>query len=77
MYPRAHKQAKQAPCRTESTSISKRQSALKTAPHAPRFAISKSTFYLLAKASKHDIIFMKQLVQNRMNGFKTSFANEG
>ena len=41
MYPRAHKQAKQAPCRTESTSISKRQSALKTAPHAPRFAISK------------------------------------
>ena len=70
MYPRAHKQAKQAPCRTESTSISKRQSALKTAPHAPRFAISKSTFYLLAKASKHDIIFMKQLVQNRMNGFR-------
>ena len=41
MYPRAHKQAKQAPCRTESTSLSKCQPALKTAPHAPRFAITK------------------------------------
>ena len=39
MYPYAHKQAKQAPHRTESTSPSKRQPALKTAPHAPRFAI--------------------------------------
>ena len=41
MYPYAHKQAKQAPCRTKSISLSKRQPALKTAPHAPRFAISK------------------------------------
>ena len=41
MYPYAHKQANQAPCRTESTSISKRQSALKTAPHAPRFTTAK------------------------------------
>ena len=41
MYPYAHKQAKQAPHRTESTSLSKCQPALKTAPHAPRFTISK------------------------------------
>ena len=41
MYPDAHKQAKQAPCRTESTNLSKRQPALKNAPHAPRFTISK------------------------------------
>ena len=41
MYPYAHKQAKQAPCRTKSISLSKRQPAFKTAPHAPRFAISK------------------------------------
>ena len=41
MYPYTHKQAKQAPYRTESTSLSKCQLALKTAPHAPRFAISK------------------------------------
>ena len=41
MYPDAHKQAKQAPHRTKSTSLSKRQPALKTTPHAPRFAISK------------------------------------
>ena len=41
MYPQAHKQAKQAPHRTESTSLSKRQPAPKTAPHVPRFAISK------------------------------------
>ena len=37
MYPYAHKQAKQAPHRTKSTSLSKRQPALKTAPHAPPF----------------------------------------
>ena len=30
----------------------------------------KKLFMGLAKASKHDIIFMKQLVQNRMNGFR-------
>ena len=41
MYPYAHKQAKQAPCRTKSISLSKRQPAFKTAPHAPRFTISK------------------------------------
>ena len=41
MYPDAHKQAKQAPCRTKSTSLSKRQPALKTAPHAPRFTTAK------------------------------------
>ena len=41
MYPYAHKQAKQAAYRTESTSLSKRQPALKTAPHAPRFTIIK------------------------------------
>ena len=41
MYPCAHKQAKQAPCRTESTSLSKRQPAHKTAPHAPRFTTAK------------------------------------
>ena len=70
MYPQAHKQAKQAPHRTESTSLSKRQPAFKTAPHAPVSQQQKSTFYLLAKASKHDIISMKQLVQNRINGFR-------
>ena len=41
MLPDAHKQAKQAPHRTESTSLSKRQPALKTAPHAPRFTTAK------------------------------------
>ena len=41
MYPYAHKQAKQAPCRTKSISLSKRQPAFKIARHAPRFAISK------------------------------------
>ena len=41
MYPDAHKQAKQAPHRTESTSLSKCQPALKTAPHAPRFTTAK------------------------------------
>ena len=41
MYPDAHKQAKQAPCRTKSTSLSKCQPALKTAPHAPRFTTAK------------------------------------
>ena len=41
MLPHAHKQAKQAPHRTESTSLSKCQPALKIARHAPRFAISK------------------------------------
>lgn len=41
MLPDAHKQAKQAPYRTESNSLSKRQPALKTAPHAPRFTIAK------------------------------------
>ena len=41
MYPYAHKQAKQAPHRTESTSLSKCQLALKTAPHAPRFTTAK------------------------------------
>ena len=41
MLPDAHKQAKQAPHRTESTSLSKCQPALKTAPHAPRFTTAK------------------------------------
>ena len=41
MYPDAHKQAKQAPCRTKSISLSKRQPAFKTAPHAPRFTTAK------------------------------------
>ena len=41
MYPYAHKQAKQAPCRTKSTSLSKCQPAFKTAPHAPRFTTAK------------------------------------
>ena len=41
MLPDAHKQAKQAPYRTESTSLSKCLPALKTAPHAPRFTTAK------------------------------------
>ena len=41
MYPYAHKQAKQAPHRPKSTSLSKRQPALKNAPHAPRFTTAK------------------------------------
>ena len=41
MLPDAHKQAKQAPHRTESTSLSKCQPALKAAPHAPRFTTAK------------------------------------
>ena len=41
MLPRAHKQAKQAPHRTESTSLSKYLPALKNAPHAPRFTTAK------------------------------------
>ena len=41
MYPYAHKQAKQAPCRTKWISLSKCQPALKTAPHAPRFTTAK------------------------------------
>ena len=41
MYPDAHKQAKQAPHCTKSTSLSKRQPALKNAPHAPRFTTAK------------------------------------
>ena len=40
MQPHSHKQAKQAPHRTESTSSSKRPLALKTAPHAPRRRIA-------------------------------------
>jgi hypothetical protein len=41
MLPHAHKQAKQALYRTESTSLSKCQPALKIAPHAPRFHNNK------------------------------------
>ena len=41
MYLYVHKQAKQAPHRTESTSLGKCLPALKTAPHAPRFTIAK------------------------------------
>ena len=57
MYPYAHKQAKQAPYRTESTSLSKCQPALKTAPHAPRFAISKKLNSPARKSfkSRHNI----------------------
>ena len=57
MYPYAHKQAKQASCRTESTSLSKRQPALKTAPHAPRFTTTKK-YVLPARESfktRHNI----------------------
>ena len=57
MYPDAHKQAKQAPYRAESTSLSKRQPALKTAPHAPRFATAKK-YVLPARKSfkiRHNI----------------------
>ena len=57
MYPYAHKQAKQAPCRAESTSLSKRQPALKTAPHAPRFATAKKYVLPARKSfkSRHNI----------------------
>ena len=57
MYPDAHKQAKQAPHRTESTSPSKRQPALKNAPHAPRFTTAKK-FVLPARKcfkTRHNI----------------------
>ena len=57
MLPDAHKQAKQAPHRTESTSLSKRQRALKTAPHAPRFTTAKK-YVLPARESfktRHNI----------------------
>ena len=39
MLPDAHKQAKQAPHRTESTSLSKRQRALKKLPTRPVFKL--------------------------------------
>ena len=57
MYPYAHKQAKQAPYRTESTSLSKCQPAPKTAHHAPRFTTAKK-YVLPARKSfktRHNI----------------------
>ena len=57
MLPDAHKQAKQAPCRAESTSLSKCQPALKIAPHAPRFTTAKK-YVLPARESfktRHNI----------------------
>ena len=42
----------------------------KLLPTSPVSQYKKSTFYPLANASKYDIILMKQLVQNRMNGFR-------
>ena len=52
MYPYAHKQAKQAPCRTKSISLSKRQPAFKTAPHAPRFTTAKKYVLPVRKSFK-------------------------
>ena len=57
MYPYAHKQAKQSPCRTKSISLSKRQPAFKTAPRAPCFTTAKK-YVLPARKSfktRHNI----------------------